>query len=570
MQEQIFLEFSIILFTSLIVSILMRQIKQPVMVGYIVAGLILGPTVLNLVTASDSMNSMFSQLGVAFLLFMVGLNLNPQSVKETGGVASITGISQVIFTTVIGFLLCLLLGFDSTEAIYIALGLSFSSTIVILKLLSEKRDTETLYGSIAIGFLIIQDIIAMLILMGVSSLSSGGDLLSTLIFTVLKGVALIIILVIVSKKILPIITKKLAKNQEILFLFSFSWCLALASIFYLLNFSIEIGALVAGITLSLSPYRYEISAKMKPLRDFFIMLFFVLLGSHLHLENITNNLIPVILLSALVLLGNPIIVLFIMGRLGYTKRTAFQAGLTVAQISEFSLILLTLGVKLGHVNNDILSLLTMIGIITIIGSTYFIIYSDTIYNKIEKYLTFFEKKGTPAEQKHAPKNLQKNDLILLGYSKLGSELLENIQTFAPNYLVVDYDPRTIHYLSGKNINCLYGDISNSHIFDELSFENTKMVISTMKHFDTNILVAHKIREINQSAILIGVAHHVEEAIRLYEEGFNYVIMPSYLSGSHAAAMISELGYNLDKFSLHKQEQVRKLLLKRQINTHARK
>ncbi len=563
MEEKIFIELSIIVFATLAVSGLMRFLKQPIMIGYILTGIILSPYFFNVVHSHDEIST-FGQIGIVLLLFMVGLHLNPKNVRETGKTALITGLIQVAVTALLGFGLGMVLGFNVVQSIFIAIGLSFSSTIVIMKLLSDKKDLQTLYGRITVGVLIVQDIVAMIALMVITALSKDGDLATILVGTLIKGIGVITLLVLFSMKILPHIIKKVAASQEILLIFSIAWCMALASLFYFLDFSIEIGALLAGITLSFSPFRYEIHAKMKPLRDFFIMLFFVHLGSSIIFDNITAYILPIIALSAFALFVKPLIIMIIMGNQGYTKMNSFKTSMTMAQISEFSLIVATLGMKTGHLDQTFLSLLTIVGLISITGSTYFIMYTDKIFQKMNKMLGIFERRGHKIDQ-HIKHNGEKHDMILLGFSKLGSELVKGFIKLKKKFLVVDFDPRNINNLTRQNIDCRYGDIGNAELFDELNFDNTKMVVSTIKDFDTNLLLVHKIRQINKEAIIISTSQQIEEAIRLYDEGVNYVIMPNYIGGYHTSGMISEFGFDIDKFLVEKTAHINELLIRKQMN-----
>ena len=223
----------------------------------------------------------------------------------------------------------------------------------------------------------------------VSSLGSEVSTASLALQTIFKGVVAIALLFAIGRYLLPKLTTFIARSQEFLLLFSITWCFAIASIFYALNLSIEAGALLAGVALSMSPYHFEMSSKLRPLRDFFLVLFFVVLGSQMIFANIVANIWIILGFSAFVLIGNPIIVMIIMGVLGYSKRTGFKSGLTVAQISEFSLIVIGLGVSVGHLTNDTLSLLTAVGIITFAGSTYMIMYSEKLYKFLEPYLSIF-------------------------------------------------------------------------------------------------------------------------------------------------------------------------------------
>src|SRR3989338_1801965 len=450
-----FIVLSLILIIAVAVSGFMRLLKQPLIIGYIITGVIVSRYIINITDSSVSIST-FAEIGVALLLFLVGLNLNPKMVKEVGKVSIITGVGQVVFTSLIGFGIAVYFGFSVITSAYIAVALTFSSTIIIMKILSDKNDLETLYGRIAIGFLIVQDLIAIFILMAISSVSSGADFTNIALQTVLKGAGLVIFVFLVGVYILPQLTKAVARSQEFLLLFSIAWSLAVASLFLYFKFSIEIGALLAGITLSLSPYRYEISSRMRPLRDFFIVMFFVLIGTQMVFSDISQYIYPIIAFSAFVLIGNPLIVMVLMGLLGYTKKNSFLACLTVAQISEFSLILIALGVKLGHLPLEILSLVTAVGIITIAGTTYFITYGSRIYPYLSSYLSIFEKKG---KKIHEPAYYQEKayEILLFGHNRIGYDLLESFKKLKKKFLIVDYNPEIVINLAKEGIDCKYGD-----------------------------------------------------------------------------------------------------------------
>lgn len=545
MNPEIFVELSKLLAITLVITGIIMILKQPAIIGYILSGIIAGPVFLNIINSTNTLAT-FSQIGVALLLFFVGLNLNPKVIKDVGKISLITGLGQVIFTTSVGFFIAKLLGFSIITSFYISIALAFSSTIIIMKLLSDKKDLDSLYGRISVGFLIIQDFIAIFILLIISSLNNGIDLTSLAIEMILKGVLGIIVLFLVTLYVFPRLTKSIAKSQEFLLLFSISWCFIIASTFYYLNFSIEAGALLAGITLSMSPYHYEISSKMKPLRDFFLILFFIMLGSQMLFSNILQNIWIIFGLSFFVLIGNPIIVMILMGLLGYTKRNSFLAGLTVAQISEFSLIVVTMGVSVGHVSQEILSLVTAVGLITFAGSTYMIIYSNNIYVKISRYLNIFERKGKKVDEHRFDK---KNDheIILFGYNRIGFDILESLRKIKKEFLIIDYDPEIINKLSKEGFDCRYGDANNSELLDEINFNKAKMVISTIPLIDTNLLIINKIKEIDDNCVIAVVSHQINEAEILYEQGATYVIMPHFLGGKHFSTMLENNKLSMSKF-----------------------
>jgi len=324
----------------------------------------------------------------------------------------------------------------------------------------------------------------------------------------------------------------------------------------------EVGAFLAGITLSMSPYRYEISSKMRPLRDFFIVLFFIFLGYQMVFSNLSNYVWPIIIYSLFVLIGNPLIVLVLMGLLGYSKKTGFQAGLTVAQISEFSLILVALGVRTGHVTTDILSLVTAVGLITMAGSSYMIVFSEKIYPKIQKYLSIFEK----SKQKEDGLDVahKGTDVILFGYDKAGSDLVKYFKEKNINYLVVDYDPTIIQRLEKKKINCIYGDVTSQEFLEEINFKNCKMLVSTITSFDANMLILRNAKNANQKIVTIVLSHSVEYTFELYKAGATYVVMPHLVGGKYVSELINKHKFNRNKYLEEKFSNIRDLTYREEI------
>ena len=562
MNLNIFMELTFIFLLTIVVSGIMRLLKQPLIIGYILSGVLLGPFFLNVVQSTETIAT-FAQIGIAFLLFIVGLNLNPRQIKDVGKVSLVTGIGQVLFTAILGFFISRWLGLGVLPSIYISIALTFSSTIIIMKLLSDKKDLDTLYGRIAIGFLIVQDLIAIGILMILSAVPNGISLKELVVGTIFKGIGVLIVLGAVSWYVLPRLTNFVAKSQEFLLLFSIGWCFAIASLFHYLNFSIEAGALLAGIALSLSPYHHEISARIRPLRDFFIVVFFILLGSQMVFDDITRYIAPTIIFSLFILIGNPLIVMVLMGFLGYTKRNSFLAGLTVAQISEFSLVLIAMGVSLGHLEKEILALVTIIGLITIALSTYMVLYSNRIYPLVSRYLSVFERKGKKVDE-HRYNKRNRYDIILFGYNRIGFDILHSLKKIKKKFLIIDYDPNVIINLSKEGYDCKYGDANDVEMLDEINFKKVKMVISTIPDIDTNLLLINKIKESNPKMIISVVSHQIDEAVKLYEEGATYVVMPHFLGGRHISTMIEKNKLDMNKFIKEKVTHIEHLKKRREL------
>jgi Kef-type K+ transport system membrane component KefB len=559
MIESMFIELSSIFILAILISLLVRMLKQPLIIGYIITGIIAGPLFLNIVVSTDMVGT-FSNFGIVFLLFIAGLSLNPKLLKNIGKVSLITGVGQVFFTTTIGFFIARFFGFSIIAALYIAIALTFSSTIIIIKLLSDKGDLQTLYGRISVGFLLVQDVIAVLILMIISSTTSGVGSMIITMEAILIGAGTLLFVAIFSIFALPKLVKVVAKSQEFLLIFSIGWALFLAVIFGYLNFSIEIGALIAGITLSVSPYHYEIKVKMNVLRDFFILFFFVLLGSQMVFMNITEFLVPIAAFSIFILVGNPLIVMTLMGLMKYTKRNSFFAGLTVAQISEFSLILIALGVRVGHLTNEVLSLVTAIGLVTIFGSTYMIMHANKFYSRFSRFLGVFERRGRKVDE-HIYHKTRHYDVIMFGYDRIGFSLLESIKKINKRFLIVDYDPQKITDLAKEGYECRYGDANDTELLNELDFSKAKMVISTISDVETDLLLIKKIRKVNKKAIIIIVSHQIEEAVKLYESGATYVVMPHFLGGEYASTLIHKHGINLNEFLKEKTKHMNHLKIR---------
>jgi len=552
--DNIFIELSVVIIVALVITAVMRLLKQPAIVGYILTGIIVSPMLLNLIGSGKGFEP-FAQIGISLLLFMVGLNLNPMAIKNLGKVAIITGLGQLIFTFAAGYFVSKLLGFTVMASVYIALALAFSSTIVIMRFLSDREESETLHGRVAIGFLIIQDIVhivALVVLLTISSAPIGSSVGAVISDTLWKMVGLGVMLFAISIFILPKLTKKLARSQEMLVFFAIGWALAISALFQhpSINFSMEVGALIAGVTLSTSPFRFEISSKLKPMRDFFLLIFFIWLALLMKPIGIMENLGVIIALSLIVLIGAPVIVMILMGVLGYTKRNSFLTGLYVSQISEFSFILTTLGVSLGHITSEVLSLVIVVGLVTIVGSSYGITHSRALYKRMENFLSVFERKTRKVDEGkyHVRKDY---DVILFGYNRIGYDLLKSFDKINKKALVVDYNPDTILKLAKKGIDSRYGDANDIDLLDDINFRKTKMIISTIPEKETNLLMINELKRVSKNAVFIVIAHHVDDALELYNAGATYVIMPHFLGGHHTASLIEK--FKLSKSDFQKEK-----------------
>jgi Kef-type K+ transport system membrane component KefB len=416
--NELFLEIAIVIVTAGLFSLIATLLKQPMIIAYIATGLVVGPSLLGLAKSPEVFEAM-SQVGIAFLLFLVGLHLNWKSIKDVGVLSLMVGMGQVIFTSLIGTGIAILLGFNLVTALFIGVGFAFSSTIIIVKLLSDKDDINRFYGRISIGTLIIQDLAAMAVLLFVATITTDSHLSLelSLLYTAGKLIIASLGLWLLSRFLVQPLFSAIAKNQEMLFLASVAWCFAIASSLSLLGFSIEIGALLAGIALAGSEVQREIDHKVRPLRDFFIIIFFIVLGTHLTIDGIAATIFPALLFSAFILIGNPLIIMIVMRLFGYHPRTGFLVGVTMAQISEFSFIMMAAGLSAGYFGADILSMTTFVGLFTIVVSTYLINYNEQIYEKIAFIFRPFETSLDPSDIDA----IREPEIVVIGAGILGKK-----------------------------------------------------------------------------------------------------------------------------------------------------
>lgn len=542
MHQNVFAELSVIIVIATVISLIMRIFRQPLIIGYILTGVLVGPSVLHLINSPETIE-VFSSIGIALLLFIIGLGLNPRVIKEVGKVSILTGLIQVAATAFFAFGGGLILGLSKTDSAFFAVALAFSSTIIILKLLSDKKEQNRLYGKIAIGILLIQDVLATIALLFVTSSGEGGFSASSLIQLAMKGALIALPLLIIGNVVLPRFHKLIAGSQEFLFLFALGWGFGSAALFELAGFSLEIGALIAGISLAGLPYTAEISSRLRPLRDFFIVVFFIALGTRINLANL-DTVIPALLLASLiVIIFKPLVTMIIMGLLGYTKRTSFKTSVSMAQISEFSLVFVILGSKQGLVSDDLVSIVTIVALVTIAISSYLIIYSDKLFSILEQGLSMFESRKTHFEKE----SRHHYELVLFGYQKGGHEFVKVFKSLNKKYIVIDYDPDVIDTLEHKKIDHLYGDAMDIELLEEAGLDKAKLIVSTISDHETNKFLIHLIEKINPNAVVILHGETVREAAELYENGASYVIIPHYIGSEKIGSFIKKSGLKKSEF-----------------------
>jgi len=535
--EEIFFEITLVICIAACLSIVFRFFKQPAILAYILTGVILGPLGIIKIGSGEVLNSL-GQIGITLLLFMLGLEFKFSELKSVGRVALMTGAGQILFTTVVGYFICISLGFESLTSVYMAIALTFSSTIIIVKLLSDKKDLHSLYGKIAVAILLVQDFVAILALIFLSGFQ-GGEEISFVSFVViiLKAVALFGWVIVLSNTLIPKIVNKIARSSEVLFLFSIAWAFGISALVTSphIGFTIEIGGFLAGLSLASTAENFHIVTRIRALRDFFITIFFVSLGMSLLFNNIGGIWLPAILLALYVLIGNPIILTSLLGFFGYRKRTSFLVGLTVAQISEFSMIVVFMGNKLGHVSNDAVSVITLAGTITFIISTYMIMNGNRLYRVLSPVLSIFER-GKTHEQRVKQENLS-DHVIMVGASRMGESILEALLKNDSKVVVVDFDPEVVKKMKNMGVNCVFGDIADYELQEKVFLNKSRLVVSTVPDHEDNLLLLESMRRMRRRPIFIVIALVKEDARELYRAGADYVVLPHLAGGRHLARIL---------------------------------
>jgi Kef-type K+ transport system membrane component KefB len=546
-----FYELTSLLVLAATVGFLGLLLRQPMIVSFIAAGILAGPSALGIVQAGDNIK-LLAELGVAVLLFLVGLKLDLNLIRTLGVVSLATGLGQVLFTSIVGFAIGMALGLDTVTSLYVAVALTFSSTIIIVKLLSDKREVDSLHGRIAVGFLIVQDLVVVLAMMALSAFglgaqtADGNGALMQIATVMMYGIAMLVLIGIFIRFLATPLMGRIARSPELMIIFAISWAALLAALGSYFGFSKELGGLLAGVSLASTPFRESIVARLSSLRDFLLLFFFIALGTQLDLSLLGAQIVPALIFSLFVLIGNPLIVMAIMGYMGYRKRTGFLAGLTVAQISEFSLIFIAMGLSLGHVSTDALGLVTLVGLITIALSVYMITYSHTLYRWLEPALSLFERKVPYREEifEQQQNTEQPYDVILFGIGRFGAAIADHLRKDNFRVLAIDFNPDEVRAWQRRGFDAVYGDACDQDFIASLPLENDKWVIAAMPqhdlgltHEDPRLALIAGLKTRNFSGKIAVSTHHPRDVAALKKKGADLVLLPFYDASEKAVEKI---------------------------------
>lgn len=489
---ELLFDLGMILVAAVTFSYLAARIRMPSIVAYLLAGLALGP-ITGWMTVSDSLE-LISEVGIALLLFLVGLELSLDKIRDVGPVALVAGLGQVVFTAVIGFIFCMLLGFSIMDGIFLSMGLTFSSTVVVVKLLDQKKELTSLYGRIAVGIFLVQDLVVIVALTFLAGLSRGDEFSMRGVATGLGWafggmVVLLTVLLLASRYVLAKPFAWAARQPDMAFIWSLCWCFLVVATAHWLELSVEIGAFLAGISLAQLPISGDLRRRVHPLMNFFLAVFFVSLGIRMEFGAIGAHLGSGIALSLFVLLGNPFIFMIIIARMGYSERTAFKTSVTVAQISEFSFIFAAMGLATGLVDDTILGITALVGILTIGISSYMILYSDPLYAWTHRIglLRFFRAGDRDPRESSSP-NFMEDHVIVVGMNALGRGIVRKLTEHNVKVLAIDVDPAK---LADMDCETLVGNVEFLTVLEEAGFPRAKLLVSALQIEDTNHWLAYQ-------------------------------------------------------------------------------
>jgi len=502
----------LIIITGTIFGYLAKLLKQPTILAYIISGFILGPYGFGLITDQSEIVTL-SELGIAFLLFAVGLELNLGKLRKIGKEIVFVSLIQIFLTFLITNFVFLFFGFSFVHSFYFGLATSFSSTMVVVKLLSDKKKIGSLKGRLMIGILVIQDILIILVLSVLPNIQDTVPVNFTSIL--MNGIGLITFGIVLNRFVFPSLLRYSAKTRELLFLLSISTVFLFIILSYQLGFSIAIGGFIAGLTLAAYPYNIEIATEVKPLHNFFLAIFFSSLGMQLNIPVLQNFLWALIILFIMVLLIKPLIILFSLKLFNYERRVPIEVSISLAQASEFTFILAREGYLANHISLEFASLLTTFTLLSIALTPYLFFISSKISNRVARGRIKIKKKRF------------KNHVVILGCHKAGKYLIENLKE---KIIAVDHDPDVIEDLREKGYMCIYGEGDNRDILEAVNVKDAKLVISAIPDLEANLYIVRTVKEINPNVIVIAKAFTIPDALRIYDEGADYVIIPMRLTG----------------------------------------
>ncbi|MCB9359194.1 cation:proton antiporter [Candidatus Woesearchaeota archaeon] len=570
--ESIFFDIGIIIIIASVFGYILKILKQPLIPAYVLAGVLLGPYGLRIIDDIHVIDNL-AEMGIAFLLFVVGMEMDFDRMKSIGLIASVGGTLQIIVLSTIGWLIGIFLGFSMIEAVYCGLMVAFSSTMVVIKLLADKNELDTLHGRIVIGFLLIEDIFAILALLIISNFSKvlHEGIIIILSILLVKIIVIMIFTYVMGKWVFPPLFKMGAESQEILFLLAITTCFLFAFFSAVIGLSVAIGAFLAGLALANLPYNLDIMNKIKALLIFFTTIFFAALGMKLYIPSWSALIIPLICFVAFITFGKPIITSMICSIFGYKRRTSMISAISIAQTSEFSLIIVALGLTpaIGHLSEGsiIPALAILLAIVTMVITSYTIKWDTGIYDRIKGAFGWLNKIGSGNRELDMIKIEDKYDAVLIGHDRIGYSVLKTLQKQHKKSIVIEFNPEIVRHLVNQGVPCIYGDISDIEVLEKINIKEAEIIVSTANDMHDNLSLLHYCKKHGSKGIIFTTALNVDDALKLYSHGSDYVILPHFLGGHHVSVMLEEETMDLNNMLKNKLEHIKELEHRKSLGHH---
>jgi len=555
-------DIAVCIIAAWVVAVISQLARQPLLLAYLAAGFLIGPHALGWVRDQDSIETIAS-IGLSLLLFMIGLEINLKKMLSAGRVITLAALAQILGCIALGFVFFNFVGpvENHLEALYLAVAAAMSSTVIIVKILYDKRELETLAGRITVGVMVLQDMATILFL------ALQPNLKHPAVGVMAVAVGHVIVLVsaafLASRFILPPVFRSVARLPELVLVGALAWCFALAGFADYLKLSPAMGALIAGMMVSTFPYTLDVVAKVTSLRDFFVTLFFVGLGMAIPLP--TWGFLFWALGVSLFLIASRFLTIFpalYFMRQGY--RISLLPAINLSQMSELSLVLLALGHQSGDVSDRTIGIAAFAFAFLAIGSTYAIIGNEALLRGAVPLLNWLGMRDISAKSEETVFKARPQRICFLGFSWTASSLLEEIQLnrpdLIPDLVVIDFNPVVHERLRRRGVRAVYGDITQRDVLLHAGVAKAEFIICTLPNIvlkgADNLRMLRQLRELNQSAVIMVHAELLEQVAELYAAGASYVSVPRLLE---AATLLEALEAAEKKLLAQKSQAQREFL-----------
>jgi Kef-type K+ transport system membrane component KefB len=534
-------DFSLIIVTAVVLSYIAQRTGQPTIIAYIFTGIVLGPVLLNVVSETVIVDLM-AELGLGFLLFLLGMKMRIDDIREILRPIINIAVWQTILQTALAFVVAWLLGFTLVETVIIALATVFGATPIIVKLLSDKDELTTLPGRIDVGVLIIQDIylVILLALLSAESLGSTSEIALSIgtILALMAGIG--VFSYVSSKYVLPRLFDLVADDQETFFVVGIAWAFLFIAVTDQLNLSIEVGAFLAGLSLAQVSYTSELTERVRPLTDFFMVVFFSSIGLRLAADQLFAYWQEALLASAVMMVGNFLIMFGLINYEDFTPETSFIGSINLIQVSEFSLVVGAIAVSRGFVGPDILGFLSLMAIITMGLSTYVINYNYQIWERVKPYFARFES----PDKRDIELRTYRDHAVVIGYDDVTKRTLPRLKEAYGDIVVIDRNPQHMEFLRDSPYEYIYGDFKYGELRKAAGIGRAAFVLSSSVERDINWTA---LREADEDALVFVEADSATDAIELYRRGATYVIISTALTTEQLAATVESYLVNPENF-----------------------